>query len=215
MFKYRLVIDQVMKPKDWVMLVILIAFTAGSLYLVWQEFQEPIVFYEVSNVEKNIWQTEKTKQGTIVRNLDAGYEVVVPENWDIALKEKVLKAHNDFDMPEAQTEAPTGCILSVSSDSSSYSNVSEWLIGYDNERRANETEEIGRTVVVGEKKIKINDLELFTRTYEPPIGPNYQEYYTYKDGNILIINQVIGVVGGNYSSCNAGFGLMVNSFKLL
>jgi hypothetical protein len=49
MFKYRLVVDQVMKPRDWVMLAVLITFTAGSLYLVWQEYQEPIVFYVVEN----------------------------------------------------------------------------------------------------------------------------------------------------------------------
>ncbi len=42
-----------MKPKDWVMLAILIAFTAGSLFLVWREFQDPIVFYELSDLEKN------------------------------------------------------------------------------------------------------------------------------------------------------------------
>jgi hypothetical protein len=119
MFKYRLVIDQVMKPKDWVMLAVLIVFASGSLYLVWREFQEPIVFYEVSNIEENIWQTEETEQGTVVRNLEAGYEVVVADGFyfDQNTDDSGSLKIQDFKEPEEIYGGLPGCRVFIKQSS--------------------------------------------------------------------------------------------------
>jgi len=84
MEKRTLRFQQVMTGADWVKLAILIIFWALCWLSVWWAWREPISFNDMINeaVKESVTVTQ-TKDGQLVKNLVGGYEVIIPNGWNI------------------------------------------------------------------------------------------------------------------------------------
>ncbi|MFA5029608.1 MAG: hypothetical protein WC518_02530 [Patescibacteria group bacterium] len=206
---------QVMKRGDWVRLVILLIFWIACYSWVWWEYQKPIdINIMINEAASEQVEIVQTKDGQLVKNLAAGYEVTVPKGWFVKNVSSVIEIYNRFNNEASDSEAYYGCQNDINSVNLNGHSLNDWLKSIDQDRTGTEESEPSKTKIVREEDIKIDGKKGIKRIYNPPMGPEYTQTYIINNEDVLVITQLIGVVNQNEKEiCERDLNKIINNIS--